>query len=79
VVILVYVLSYVPVVRLMGGWTTYATFDYHGVPQVVKKPIFSDELPVYMPVDWLIDNTPFEDPLMEWAGFCGVRGPFVRR
>ena len=77
VALLVYVLSYAPGVRLMGGWTTYATVDGLGNPSADKAPIYGDALPVYKPIDWMIDETPLRDPLLWWAGVCGVGSPFV--
>ena len=77
VLMLLYVLSYAPVVRLMGGWKTYATVDGFGNPATVKAPIYGDDLPVYKPLDWLIDETPLRDPLLWWADVWGVRGTFV--
>ena len=34
------VLGYAPVVRLMGGWTRYATVDGFGNPATVKTPLY---------------------------------------
>lgn len=31
----------------------------------------------YAPVDWLIDNTPLDEPLYRWADLWGVRGDVV--
>jgi hypothetical protein len=35
-----------------------------------------DELPAYVPIDWLIDNTPLEKPLFAWAALWGVEDEF---
>ena len=34
-------------------------------------------LPAYRPVEWLIDNTPLNEPISRWADCCGV-GDLVR-
>ena len=61
----------------MGGWKTYATTDGLGNPATVKAPIHGDDLTIYKPVDWLIDETPLREPLLWWAGVWSVRGTFV--
>jgi hypothetical protein len=76
--VVVYVLSYAAVVRI--------AFGAHRVDplQPMKadtgsffppRPI-GDELPFYVPVDWLIDYTPAERPLLWWSGLWGVREDF---
>lgn len=75
VAVLIYVLSYAPVVRLMGGFRMYTGTDLLGNPATVKAPIHGDDLIVYKPVDWLIDETPLREPLMWWADSCGVGSP----
>ena len=65
-----YVLSYAPVVR----------WKYDRLPatdQFVGRPIDGSDLPLYAPVDWLIDHTPLERPLFWWAGVWGMRQQFV--
>jgi hypothetical protein len=59
---LVYVFSYAPVYRL-GKRSGWSRIDL---------PIAA-----YRPVDWLIDNTPLDEPLYRWADLWGVRGDFV--
>ena len=69
-----YVLSYAPVVRICDGpdpeppefVALYSSFF------VEKDP----EYPLYVPVDWLIDNTPLETPLFIWAECWNVREHF---
>jgi hypothetical protein len=72
----VYLFSYAPVVRTRGGWKVHAATDSFGNPTTITEPIDGDNLPFYRPVDWLIDNTPFQDPLLWWAQQCGVGSPF---
>ena len=64
---LVYVLSYAPVVRLQEGADpqTYPT-----------EFVLFVEYQFYDPVEWLIDNTPLEQPLIRWAGIWGVGTAF---
>jgi hypothetical protein len=59
---LMYVLSYAPVYRL-GMQRGWSGID--------RQPA------AYRPVDWLIDNTPLNEPLYGWADLWGVRGDFV--
>jgi hypothetical protein len=75
----VYLFSYAPVVRMQGGWKVHPSSHTPlgaRVRTYVKEPIDGDNLPLYQPVDWLIDNTPFQDPLLWWAQQCGVWGAF---
>ena len=57
-----YVLSYAPVYRL-------------------ARPLgwasVTEGMAVYRPVDWLIDNTPLDDPLFRWAACWNVSDDFV--
>jgi hypothetical protein len=32
----------------------------------------STDLPAYRTVEWLIDNTPLAQPILQWADCCGV-------
>src|SRR5690606_20969675 len=73
----VYLFSYAPVVRMRGGWKMVPTTDGFGNPAIVRAPIFSEDLPLYRPVDWLIDNTPMQDVMYWWADVWGVRSPFT--
>lgn len=73
---LMYVLSYAPVVRMIGGWDTVLGTDGFGNPAILRAPIYSDDLPAYRPVEWLIDHTPMREPLLWWADICGVGRPF---
>ena len=64
----VYVLSYAPVVR----------FNAEPLPETVFLPAPAPlEYEFYKPVDWLIDNTLLETPLLGWAGLWGVRDEFA--
>jgi len=72
-----YLFSFAPVVRMHGGWKPVATTDGVGNPATVNAQIYSDDLPVYRPVDWMIDNTPMQDVLYWWADVWGVRSPFT--
>ena len=31
------------------------------------------QMPIYHPVDWIIDNTPLDVPLFAWASVWGVK------
>jgi hypothetical protein len=57
-----YVLSYAPVYRI-GKSSGWSRIDR--------------SIAAYRPVDWLIDNTPLDEPLYRWADLWGVRGDFV--
>lgn len=59
-----YVLSYAPMFRLACGRES-GLYPMGG------------PIGVYQPVDWLIDNTPFDQPLLQWAEICAV-GPNFR-
>ena len=78
VLMLAYVLSYAAR-RAFHGWREdlRSTVDGRN-PATVKAPIDGDDLPVYKPLDWLIDETPLRDPLLWWADVWGVRGTFVK-
>jgi hypothetical protein len=65
----VYVLSYAPVVRISWKWQLVT-------PSELFKPLDGEELPIFRPVDWLIDETPLQEPLFAWADLCGVRTEF---
>jgi hypothetical protein len=60
---LAYVLSYAPAVRFCGRFPLADGSAY----------------PPYKPVDWLIDNTPLQEPFFYWAGIWGVREEFESR
>ena len=64
-----YVLSYAPVVRFKGPYSGNR-------PGAFLFPIDGSDLPVYRPVDYLIDETPLREPLFLWADLWGVREPF---
>lgn len=59
---LAYVLSYAPAYRI-GKSSGWSRIDR--------------SIAAYRPVDWLIDNTPLDEPLYRWADLWGVRGDFV--
>jgi hypothetical protein len=60
-----YVLSYAPVVKFMV-WRDPS----------LSLWIDSRKLPIYKPVDWIIDNTPMYRPLFWWASLWGVGDDF---
>jgi hypothetical protein len=64
-----YVLSYAPVVR--WEYSRLSTIDH-----LVGLPMDGSDLPLYAPVDWLIDHTPLRRPFFWWAGVFGVRQQF---
>ena len=73
-----YVLSYAPVVRLNGSWTVQMVPNWNGRVYPIKAPLCGTTgLPVYRPVDWLIDHTPMREPLWTWAELWGVRTVFT--
>ena len=63
VVPMLYVLSYAPAVQWKSGQTGSMAID-------------GADLPIYKPVDWLIDHTPIKRPLFWWAALFGVRQNF---
>ena len=69
--VVAYPLSYAPVVKLRIG----SANEHVGTPW---KMTIADgnELPVYRPVDWLIDRTPLKTPMFLWARLWGVRAEF---
>jgi hypothetical protein len=70
-------MSYAPMVRLLGGWTTVPVPDFDGRLHPMRAPICgTTTLPLYRPVDWLIDETRLSDPLLAWAGLWGVQSQF---
>mgnify|MGYP006969365024 FL=1 len=64
-----YVLSYAPVVKLKEPHSGNRLGAY-------LFPIDGSELPVYRPVDYLIDETPLREPLLMWADLWSVRETF---
>jgi hypothetical protein len=77
-VVIVYPLSYAPVVRWKA--TAIDANRFKGGPSytsyIVIHSIDSSTLPAYRPVDWLIDNTPLDRPLFAWARALGVGTEF---
>ena len=69
VLAVVYVLSYAPVVKWKGP---YAIHNPHNGPIVFAYPVDGTHLPMYRPVDCLIDETPLREPLLIWAGVWGA-------
>jgi hypothetical protein len=61
--VLAYTLSYAPMFRLACGR------DDSGLPM-------GGPLGIYRPIDWMIDHTLFSQPLLAWAGVCGVESEF---
>jgi hypothetical protein len=69
VLLTVYVLSYAPVVRYVKA---------RQPPDPYRLCVADGrDLPLYAPVDWFIDKTPLETPLMHWAELWGVEGDFA--
>lgn len=64
-----YVLSYAPVVSISMKWRLVT-------PSELFEPLDGEELPIFRRVDWLIDETPLQEPLFAWADLCGVRADF---
>jgi len=69
ILFVVYVLSYAPAVRLYGPTTTI----HRTVRITIVNSVDGGQLPVYRPVDFLIDRTPLRRPMLAWAGVWGVR------
>lgn len=71
---LLYVLSYAPFV---SWWNKDRPIRFAG-PSAWFGSVYpdGDELPLYRPVDWLIDHTPLQRPLFWWAGLFGVQDEF---
>lgn len=70
-----YALSYAPLYRLVHG----RSIDFLGSKRVVfyggvgPPPTPRRTLmPLYTPVEWLIDETPFRQPLLWWADVWSV-------
>ena len=51
--------------------------SYAPVVRFNRSVAFGRDLPMYAPVDWVIDNTPLRDPLFAWARLWGVEYEFV--
>jgi hypothetical protein len=73
-----YVLSYAPVVRLSFGTDRVDPLKPFAADagSILPPPPAGDELPAYVPVDWLIDHTPAQRPLLWWSELWGVRDDF---
>jgi hypothetical protein len=73
-----YVLSYAPCVRLLGGGFEVSSTPIGGGMTINRVEHWGDgrDYPAYQPVDWLIDNTPLQRPLFWWAGLFGVEPEF---
>jgi hypothetical protein len=77
-IVLLYPLSYAPVAKL---WITVR--GYQASSQLSRASgrhvgyliiaVDEDDLPIYRPVDWLIDHTPLRTPLLIWAEMWGMR------
>jgi hypothetical protein len=67
--LMLYVLSYAPLVRCCAGRAKLA-------PPRCGPPWITDfdtsTLIIYHPVEWLIDNTPAHEPLDQWAELWGA-------
>ncbi len=64
-----YVLSYAPYVRLRGEFA----ISYTTSGSEIARWGDGRDYPVYEPVDWLIDHTPLQQPLFQWADLIGVK------
>ncbi len=67
ILVVAYPLSYAPTVRWKVGPRGA------GEAAILWDGRF---LPGYQPVDWLMDNTPFDKPLLIWSRLCGVDDVF---
>ena len=84
VLVLLYLLSYAPVVRACGRrhvGAAHALSDATGVN--VENLAFDPEAdsslyPLYHPIDLVIDHTPLQVLLFGWANVWGVRDEFER-
>lgn len=61
-----YVFSYAPAVSLLCDPLPQEKYYHWHAPTIKRHP-----LRCYAPVDWLIDNTLLERPLMSWAKLWG--------
>jgi hypothetical protein len=68
-VVVVYPLSYAPVVR-------YQVELHRGEFFEPTNGLDGNWMPVYKPVDWLIDNTSLKKPLFAWARLWKVGADF---
>ncbi len=78
----VYPLSYAPVLRMVGPWKSHGPISVgspstYFVSGTLHLPVDGRELPVYQPIDWLIDETPLREPLLDWAELWGLRDVMV--
>lgn len=79
---ILYVLSYAPVVRVLGRSKEFANppdlSAYSGNTRLVGQADCADAslYPAYGPVDFLIDHTPLREPLFSWAQIWDVRDDF---
>lgn len=62
----IYVFSYAPAVALLSDPLPKLKYYHWDAPNIPRHP-----LRCYAPVDWLIDNTSLEQPLMTWAKLWG--------
>jgi hypothetical protein len=68
VLLTAYVLSYAPAVRYVKARQQPDPFRLYAADGY--------DLPLYAPVDWLIDRTPLYTPLLHWAEIWGVESDF---
>lgn len=70
-----YPLSYAPVV-----WWEVRDFKRYEAENgfiILGEPTVDGFLiPLYRPIDWLIDNTPLDKPMFVWARLWGVEDEF---
>jgi len=62
----IYVSSYAPAVALLTDPLPKLKYYHWDAPYIHRHP-----LRYYAPIDWLIDNTLLEQPLMTWAKLWG--------
>lgn len=74
--LLVYPLSYAPVVRLGGGNQDVTPTVFMSMHGPIIDYADGSRYPIYVPVDWLIDHTPLRQPLFWWAALFGVKEDF---
>ena len=69
-----YVMSYAPLVRFReGADSPDSSLLLSGVGSSLYYVYNKTEYPLYRPVDWLIEETPLDTPLLIWADLWGVR------
>lgn len=77
--IVLYVGSYAPFVRFQGGDRPEVSWERISATerQPYMRIVDGRRYPAYRPVDWLIDRTPLQRPLLAWAELWAVDGMFL--